>query len=306
MGTVMFKPEVSFNASMFHENEANRWKFLEPMAPEDAARAGPLIASPIPVLTMTTTYILFVCFIGPLIMRNREPFKLKAVIRFYNLLEVFLAGCLLVRLFDAVGSLNSFVDCSKTFNFEDPSSSKIFQMANFILTVRLSEYLDTIFFTLRKKQNQVTFLHVFHHAFVPIYAYWILRTAPVRFNVYIISINSFIHVLMYFYYFIATFQQSRDESIVGSSKKAQSRQSFMMLIITKLLMFKRYMTQLQILQFVTLGIYAIYNVLQTNRCNVPWTYIIANFLLAFGFLSLFLHFYMRVYKVGAAARSKKE
>lgn len=78
-----------------------------------------------------------------------------------------------------------------------------------------------------------------------------------------------------------------------------------MTIVNKLLMFKKYMTQLQILQFVSLGLYTIWAALQPNRCNIPWTYILANFLLAFGFLSLFLHFYFNVYKVGARANGAK-
>lgn len=304
MNSLLFNSDLSFNISMFHENEANRWKFLEQSKSVTGEKMGFLLESPTPVLSMTGLYLLFVCFVGPLIMRNREPFKLKSVIRFYNLLMVFLAGCLLYQLYDAVETLDSFLDCKKAFSFSDASASKIYQMANFILAVRLSEYLDTVFFTLRKKNNQVTFLHVFHHAFVPMYAYWILRTAPVRYNVYIIFINSFIHVLMYFYYFLATFQPARESSNqVG--KKPAPRQSFTMLIVTKLLMFKRYMTQLQILQFITLAVYAVQVTLRTERCNVPWTYIVSNVLLAFGFLGLFLHFYMIVYKSSGSTRKKE-
>lgn len=33
------------------------------------------------------------------------------------------------------------------------------------------ELLDTVFFVLRKKYNQVTFLHVFHHGIMPV-SWW--------------------------------------------------------------------------------------------------------------------------------------
>lgn len=290
-----------FNSSTYAENEANRWKFLEEMDPATTNNPGLLLRSPAPVVTMTSVYILFVCLIGPFLMRNRQPYQLKSLIRFYNLLMVFLAGILLYKIYDAVGSLGAFIDPEKTFSLDDGSGTKIYQMSNFIIIVRLSEYLDTIFFTLRKKQNQVTFLHVFHHAFVPMYAYWILRTAPVRFNVFIILINSAIHVLMYSYYLLATYQAPREPG------KAQPKQSLLMKIVTKILLFKKYMTQLQILQFVTLAIYAIWAIFQRDRCGIPWTYIIANMLLAFGFLGLFLHFYLNVYKTGlASAKLKRE
>lgn len=277
---------IIFNLTTYQENEANRWKFLDEIEPDAAGQLGFLLKSPIPVLTLTGSYIMFVCFIGPFIMRNREPFQLKNPIRIYNLLMVFLAGVLLSKLYASVDSFSAMFDCSKAFSFNDQSGTKVYQMGNFILMVRVSEYMDTIFFTLRKKQNQVTFLHVFHHSFVPLYAYWILRTAPLRFNVYIILINSAIHVLMYFYYFLATFQQTKKEGNPG----------IVMMIVNKLLMFKKYMTQLQILQFVSLAFYVLWAMLQPDQCGIPRTYIIANFLLATGFLGLFLHFYMRAYK----------
>ena len=37
---------------------------------------------------------------------------------------------------------------------------------------KLIEYLDTIFFILRKKNNQITFLHVYHHVSM-FFIWWI-------------------------------------------------------------------------------------------------------------------------------------
>jgi hypothetical protein len=286
--------KLVFNESIYNYHASNRWRFLEELDPADSP--GYMIRSPHVILACTISYLAFVCFIGPLIMRNRRPFELKNLIRLYNLVMVILAAVLLTKVYESFGSLGTLLDCRKTFNMTDQSGTKMYQIADFILMVRIGEYFDTIFFTLRKKQNQVTFLHVFHHAFVPIYAYWILRTAPLRFNTYIIMINSFVHVLMYSYYFLATFQQPRD---------SKEKPNFIMFMINKLLMFKRYMTQLQILQFISLAAYSIWAALQPNMCNVPGTYILANFLLAFGFLSLFLHFYLRAYRSAAMSRKAK-
>ena len=290
---------LAFNKTVYQANKANPWKFLETIDPNDAP--GLMLTSPIPILTITAVYIIFVCLIGPAWMQSRDPYRLKSIIRFYNLIEVFLAGYLLHRVLDAVESPGSFLDCNKVFTFADQSGTKVYLMAQFILFVRLSEYFDTIFFTLRKKQNQVTFLHVFHHAFVPIYAYWILRTAPLRFNVYIIIINSAVHVIMYFYYFLATFQD-RPQPGAKVSKKGQD--SFIMQIVMFILKFKKYVTQLQILQFVSLALYTIYIYTRPNSCGVPGKYLWANFLLAAGFLSLFVHFYIRSYNQARAIKSQ--
>lgn len=300
----MFYTRSEFNASLFAENEVNRWKFLEDLEPAQAQEVGYLLRSPVPIVFMTVAYIILVKLIGPWLMSfKKEGFQLKTIIRLYNLIMVLIAGVLLYKLYDAVGSLEAMFDKNKMFTFVDPSATKIYRMSNFILLVRLSEYMDTIFFTLRKKQNQVTFLHVFHHAFVPIYAYWILRTAPCRFNVFIIIVNSFIHVVMYFYYFLATFQERVPTDQLG--KRAERKTSFIMSIIKKVLLFKRYLTQMQIMQFITLAFYAMSVIFRQNRCGVPWTYMIANLLLAFGFLGLFLHFYVQSYKKSSSATSRK-
>lgn len=38
---------------------------------------------------------------------------------------------------------------------------------------KLTEFADTVFFVLRKKQSQITDLHVYHHSLTPMEA-WIL------------------------------------------------------------------------------------------------------------------------------------
>lgn len=50
---------------------------------------------------------------------------------------------------------------------------------------KLTEFADTIFFVLRKKKSQVTWLHLYHHSLTPIEA-WIL----VKFLAGIIDLNS--------------------------------------------------------------------------------------------------------------------
>lgn len=38
---------------------------------------------------------------------------------------------------------------------------------------KLSEFADTIFFVLRKKKNQITWLHLYHHSLTPLET-WVL------------------------------------------------------------------------------------------------------------------------------------
>lgn len=71
---------LQFNESIFLSHEQDRWKFLEPI---EAGQENPgfLLGSPLPVVSLTLAYIAFVKLIGPMWMKNREPFQLKTPIR---------------------------------------------------------------------------------------------------------------------------------------------------------------------------------------------------------------------------------
>ena len=44
--------------------------------------------------------------------------------------------------------------------------------------IKITDLIDTIFFILRKKNNQATFLHVYHHAIMVILTYLVLKLVP--------------------------------------------------------------------------------------------------------------------------------
>lgn len=67
----------------------------------------------------------------------------------------------------------------------------------------MTELLDTVFFVLRKKYNQITFLHVYHHTVMPIVSWGCTKYYPGGHEIFIGSINSFIHIIMYTYYMMA-------------------------------------------------------------------------------------------------------
>lgn len=89
---------------------------------------------------------------------------------------------------------------------------------------KITELLDTIFFVLRKKDRQITFLHLYHHTLMPVCGFIGLKyfAGKMKQNVWqaqdihdFISffagghgtllglINSFIHVIMYMYYLLS-------------------------------------------------------------------------------------------------------
>lgn len=65
---------------------------------------------------------------------------------------------------------------------------------------KVSELLDTVFFILRKKDKQVTFLHVYHHSIMVIGTWGFFKYSPSHTGVFIGFLNSLVHVFMYTYY----------------------------------------------------------------------------------------------------------
>ncbi|NXU62659.1 ELOV7 protein, partial [Horornis vulcanius] len=60
--------------------------------------------------------------------------------------------------------------------------------------------LFQIFFVLRKKNNQVTFLHVFHHSIMP-WTWWFgVKFAAGGLGTFHALLNCIVHVVMYTYY----------------------------------------------------------------------------------------------------------
>lgn len=68
---------------------------------------------------------------------------------------------------------------------------------------KISELLDTVFFVLRKKYTQVTFLHLYHHAVMPMVSWGVVKYFPGGHAVFIGLVNSFVHIIMYTYYMLS-------------------------------------------------------------------------------------------------------
>jgi hypothetical protein len=92
-------------------------------------------------------------------------------------------------------------ECFYKFKF-----SHLFQIAVavwlFYLT-KFFELLDTIFFMLRKKNNQLSFLHVYHHSTMFVFSWIGTKYVPGGSAFLPILINSFVHIIMYLYYTLA-------------------------------------------------------------------------------------------------------
>lgn len=170
----------------------------------------------------------------------------------------------------------SFFNC-KGVELDYSRIDEIAHITELFLLSRLADFLDTIWFVLRKKHSHISFLHVFHHSYVPIVAYVASRFVPVSPNAMSFPfVNSAIHVIMYTYYLLATYPAMRPH-----------------------LWWKKYLTALQMLQFVSVLVYNIFGYFYFDHyCGKSQqAALIGSLLSATIFLGLFYSFYQKAYVV---------
>ncbi|XP_048458078.1 ELOVL fatty acid elongase 8b [Rhincodon typus] len=161
-----------------------------------------LVYSPIPIIVTFIVYLL-ICTYGPKYMRSREPFNLKYVLLVYNFSLVAISAYIFWEFLVTSIRANYSYLCEPV----DYSNSELgLRMANvcwWFFFSKVIELMDTIFFILRKKYNQITFLHVYHHGTM-IFNWWAgVKYVPGGQSFFIGLLNSFVHIVMYLYYGIA-------------------------------------------------------------------------------------------------------
>lgn len=96
-------------------------------------------------------------------MEHRKPYKLKTFMVVYNLYQ--LAACFyLIHLIlkdEEVPMSTIFSNCLRVKSLN--SSPALYNFTAFAFWLKVSEMCETMVFIFRKKYNQVSFLHVFHH-----------------------------------------------------------------------------------------------------------------------------------------------
>lgn len=229
-----------------------------------------LMSTYTPTLLLTALYLLIV-WIAPKYMQSREPIKFKYTLFVYNAVLVIINFHICFELFTATWKRNYSYSCQTVDYSDDPDETRIAKALWWYYFSKLVEFLDTVFFIARKKNNQVSFLHVYHHASMfPIW--WIgVKWVAGGQSFFGAMINSGIHVIMYSYYGI---------SALGPE-------------FQKYLWWKRYLTRLQLVQFIAGMLHAGQSLVV--GCSYPIWMQWALIVYGSSILGLFLNFYFHAY-----------
>lgn len=197
------------------------------------------------------------CISAPFLMKLFRPLSLYSLLILHNVI------CTVLSAYCVVSFSLAFIEDSDLFSFE-PREGILKHSVFVYWMTKCYELVDTVFMVLRHKKNQISFLHVFHHASLPLmmdYAYNQISYSGI---IVLGVMNSFIHVLMYGYYGFTAIHPLQYFPI------------------------KKRITQLQMTQFVILTMQGVWGYLYYGFC-------VYSFLYPIGLLALFTNFYYHAF-----------
>lgn len=167
---------------------------------------------------------------------------------------------------------------------------------------KIYEFLDTVILVLKKKE--IIFLHLYHH-FITLILCFVMMEQVIAAQSFTMAANCTVHIFMYYYYAL---------SALGLANWLSSDLELMNFFDAGIqVWWKRYITQLQIFQFV---LDAGFNMIVTinhfqhygtpNQCSGNiYSWIFGHFVLT-SFLLLFIHFFIQTYILKQPKSTKAE
>lgn len=255
--------------------------YVNASVPDPRTQEWLLISSIWPTAAIVTAYLVVVVG-GQSVLKNREPFQLKNPMMLYNFCLVLLNAYIFYEFVMSTWLNFSFSKLCEPVRFNTAQADRLASVCWWFKFSKSIELIDTVFFMLRKKNSQITFLHLYHHSTMP-FLWWIgVKYAPGGEAYFSASINSGVHILMYSYYFL---------SAMGPHMQ-------------KYLWWKKYMTVMQLIQFWAILFHTAYTIYAD--CGYPKLFEWSLIFYVLSHIALFSNFYYQTYtKKVREARAKK-
>ncbi|KAH8306956.1 hypothetical protein KR044_001652, partial [Drosophila immigrans] len=263
----------------------------------------PFLGSPWPAAFVVLGYLLIILKFGKKYMENRKPYDIKHIMIGYNIFQVVYNGILFsilgehkIKLLNYIKTQLYFflvhytlisptynLSCMTTLPFDHPRKNLERAITYLYFVNKIIDLLDTIFFILRKSYKQITTLHVYHHVFMVLIPYCVVRFYGVGAQFATTAfLNTFVHSVMYFYYMVSAMYPGRKG----------------------ILWWKKYITKMQLIQFVIGMFQSVYILMFNPACEYP---IIFHFVIITGgfiFIAMFSNFYIKTYTMSQKHKLK--
>lgn len=209
-------------------------------------------------------------------MKSRTPYSLKLIMQVYNLIQVILN----VYMIWGLCVLPFLSDTPNLFGINAKYTERLEYFVFVHYMSKYLDYLDTVFIILRgKEKQQLSFLHVYHHASIGMIWGSLLYIGHGNGTAAFGGlINSVIHCIMYSHYFFTSLGYENP--------------------------FKKLITQVQLLQFAMCILHAL--CVLGFEVVLPRPYAWAQFVYHIQMLVLFGHFYRKSYLAAKSAKREQQ
>ncbi|CAH1378638.1 unnamed protein product [Tenebrio molitor] len=182
----------------------------------------PLMQHPAQPAAIVALYFVFVFSLGPKLMKNRQAFGLRKIMTIYNIAQILFNLVVFVMAAKVIQNFSLY--CSPPNNSNTPLDISVRKIHYYYGVLKFLDLLDTIFFVLRKKPQQITYMHVHHHVGMAVTTWATAKYFPGGATGFIFFYNTLVHALMYGYYLMSSWNSA------------------------KAIWWKKYLTQIQIVQ----------------------------------------------------------
>lgn len=119
-------------------------------------------------------------YIGKKYMKNRKPYELKNTIRVYNIYQIIACAVFALVPYKKWNHdvFTSLWKCSKFTDFLSGTQeeyAEVFLVYWYYILLRTSELVETLFFVWRKKDSQISFLHIYHHISTVVFLWFLTK-----------------------------------------------------------------------------------------------------------------------------------
>ncbi|XP_025415385.1 elongation of very long chain fatty acids protein 4-like isoform X3 [Sipha flava] len=167
-GYTIFRLDYNISAIFEQVEQFNQWS--ESLS-DSRTKGWWMVNSGLTTLTITICYLLIV-WLTPRYMQKRSAYNLKYILIIYNVIMILVNVFIFTELLLMAIKLNYSWMCQPITYVNPEAELRIAVAVWLFYLTNFFELLDTIFFMLRKKNNQLSFLHVYHHSTMFVFS-WI-------------------------------------------------------------------------------------------------------------------------------------
>lgn len=241
--------------------------------------------TPVPVLACILGYFIFI-FSAKRYMKHRQAFNISNSFRIaYNMALVFLSLYMFEEIIVGVYQSEYNLLCANVNISTSPAEMKVTNALWWYFFSKVIEFFDTILMVLRKKNDQISFLHLYHHSSMLLIWWFVYSWTPGGQVWFGASLNSFVHIWMYLYYALSLMP-----SLNGK------------------LWWKKYITIMQLIQFVLVFIQSIIGLVMNKygSCQFPKWGLYLQLIYMITMMILFGNFFTKSYMPKKPKQSTKK